>query len=178
MSDQILRVFLALAVILAAWFVRDQAYVLFQERPLWTHADEVGTPFLLSNALAAGVLMIGWWAVWRRVVHWTAGRIGLTILAAAGAVGIARLVVLGNDVFLSGNIQAVHPWDLAGDCAAAVWIGATAYLWRGGTTGHVPRLPCPRCGYDLRGLREARCPECGTEYTLDELLVRRETGEP
>jgi len=23
---------------------------------------------------------------------------------------------------------------------------------------------CTRCGYDLRGLREPRCPECGTEF--------------
>lgn len=33
------------------------------------------------------------------------------------------------------------------------------------------RLPCPKCGYNLTGLREARCPECGATYTLDELVV-------
>lgn len=177
MSTQLSRVFLALAVILGAYFVRDQAYTAFEERPLWPYEDEVGTPYLLSNALAAAVLIIGWWAVWRTLVHWTSGRIGLTILAAAGALGIARLIVLGNDLFLGGDIHAVHPWDLGGDCAAAVWIGATAYLWRGGPARHIPRLPCPRCGYDLRGLHEARCPECGTQYTLDGLFAAQEVAE-
>lgn len=28
---------------------------------------------------------------------------------------------------------------------------------------------CPRCGYDLSGQIACRCPECGTEYRLDEL---------
>lgn len=28
---------------------------------------------------------------------------------------------------------------------------------------------CPACGYDLIGLSEARCPECGRRFTLEEL---------
>lgn len=28
---------------------------------------------------------------------------------------------------------------------------------------------CPQCEYDMSGLREAKCPECGWFYTLDEL---------
>jgi hypothetical protein len=27
-------------------------------------------------------------------------------------------------------------------------------------------VPCPRCGYNLRGLSGRRCPECGDELTL------------
>lgn len=27
-------------------------------------------------------------------------------------------------------------------------------------------VPCPLCGYNLRGLQEPRCPECGRELTL------------
>ncbi|MCH9033356.1 MAG: hypothetical protein IID42_02485 [Planctomycetes bacterium] len=34
-----------------------------------------------------------------------------------------------------------------------------------------PKFPCPKCGYDLKGLAMARCPECGTEFTLDELFA-------
>ena len=29
---------------------------------------------------------------------------------------------------------------------------------------------CPACGYNLRGLYHTRCPECGVEHTLDQLL--------
>jgi len=28
---------------------------------------------------------------------------------------------------------------------------------------------CPRCGYNLSGLSQCRCPECGAEYSLDQL---------
>jgi hypothetical protein len=31
-------------------------------------------------------------------------------------------------------------------------------------------LPCPLCEYDLRGLTEPRCPECGYHFTWDELF--------
>jgi hypothetical protein len=33
---------------------------------------------------------------------------------------------------------------------------------------------CPTCGYRMVGLHESRCPECGTAYTLDDLLSRQE----
>lgn len=52
-------------------------------------------------------------------------------------------------------------------------------------------LCCPECQYSMVGLKQARCPECGREYTLDELvsrqdfevlrltrLVARSSGEP
>jgi hypothetical protein len=32
---------------------------------------------------------------------------------------------------------------------------------------------CPSCDYRMVGLHESRCPECGTAYTLDELLGRQ-----
>ena len=31
-------------------------------------------------------------------------------------------------------------------------------------------LPCPQCRYNLRGLREARCPECGGQFRWQALL--------
>ena len=32
-------------------------------------------------------------------------------------------------------------------------------------------LPCPECGYDLRGLRDGQCPECGLKLTYS--VMRR-----
>lgn len=32
---------------------------------------------------------------------------------------------------------------------------------------------CHECGYDLRGQEEARCPECGTEYSTDVLWMSK-----
>lgn len=28
---------------------------------------------------------------------------------------------------------------------------------------------CPSCGYNMRGLSAAKCPECGLEFTIDQL---------
>ncbi|MDB5303490.1 MAG: hypothetical protein JWM97_1039, partial [Phycisphaerales bacterium] len=30
---------------------------------------------------------------------------------------------------------------------------------------------CPTCGYNLTGLTATRCPECGSQFTLDELMA-------
>lgn len=35
----------------------------------------------------------------------------------------------------------------------------------------VVQISCPDCGYSMVGLREARCPECGSAFTLDELIL-------
>ncbi len=34
-----------------------------------------------------------------------------------------------------------------------------------------PCLRCPACEYNMTGLYEARCPECGKLYTLDQLFA-------
>jgi len=42
----------------------------------------------------------------------------------------------------------------------------------------VNAIACPSCGYNLTGLSEARCPEYGSRFTLDQLvasLARRDT---
>ncbi|MFQ5413699.1 MAG: hypothetical protein ACE5E6_04490 [Phycisphaerae bacterium] len=51
---------------------------------------------------------------------------------------------------------------------------AAALLWRDGfkrgwrRARHAPPV-CPGCGYNLSGLTQCRCPECGRTYRLDEL---------
>jgi hypothetical protein len=32
-------------------------------------------------------------------------------------------------------------------------------------------IPCLRCGYDMRGQQECRCPECGAQFTVGELVI-------
>ena len=50
----------------------------------------------------------------------------------------------------------------------------TFWAWRSGKRlawrrGMRPFPVCPQCRYAMRGLTHARCPECGTQYTLEEL---------
>lgn len=47
-------------------------------------------------------------------------------------------------------------------------------IWRNGYTHGWRRArgappECPACGYNLTGINECRCPECGEHYSLDEL---------
>lgn len=39
-------------------------------------------------------------------------------------------------------------------------------------------IACPRCGYDLRGLAEPRCPECGLEFAWGDALSTPFTVSP
>ncbi|MCB9866103.1 MAG: hypothetical protein H6816_05660 [Phycisphaerales bacterium] len=54
----------------------------------------------------------------------------------------------------------------------ALWLAALA-CWRWGTPVTTPGC-CVMCDYDLRGLIEPRCPECGTPFAeadLDDMAV-------
>ena len=62
------------------------------------------------------------------------------------------------------------PFDL--DYAPAAAPGPAA------PRGDAPALPCPLCAYDLRGLAEPRCPECGYAFTWDELRDPRRRFHP
>ena len=63
--------------------------------------------------------------------------------------------------------------------APLLWLVATTFLWRETAVERAQRLgataecaiTCPNCGYNLTGLTDTRCPECGARYTLNELLA-------
>jgi len=154
-------------------------------------------PWLLviGYLVCALLAVLVWLGVWRREVNWTWERrrwtLGLIALLLA-----APFIVLwphtGNS--LVDMTVAVTPL-----IALAVWFAGTALVWRhrAGEMGELNltpaaiqaarlnrssadpadsadalAVPCGQCGYDLRGLREARCPECGWTTTVD-ALVRR-----
>ena len=50
--------------------------------------------------------------------------------------------------------------------AALLWRDGYVRGWRA-SRSHPPI--CPKCKYVLSGLTHCRCPECGTEYRLDQL---------
>ena len=66
--------------------------------------------------------------------------------------------------------------------ACALWLIVTTVAWRETRRERSERLRaagagtvvCPTCGYNLTGLTEARCPECGSKFTLNELMA----GQP
>ena len=114
-----------------------------------------------------------WILLWRSAVRWE-GRVGTTLVAAilcalVGAVvgAMCNTIERGFGAF-AGTTSTI-----------LLWLVATCFIWRESPAERAQRLGasgrdgivCPTCGYNLTGLKEPRCPECGTQFTLDELLA-------
>jgi len=131
--------------------------------------------FVLSGLVTWSAMALYWTLLWRQSVRWTGTRIGQTLLSALGAAVAATLAgafvetAIGNEVGIF----------LGSAAAPLLWLAATVLIWRESDAERVARLKrmgtdtivCPACGYNLTGLKEARCPECGAQYTLNELLA-------
>jgi signal transduction histidine kinase len=50
----------------------------------------------------------------------------------------------------------------------AIMAAIAVFLRKAPSEGNCPC--CVKCGYSLRGLHEARCPECGKSYSFEELF--------
>ncbi len=119
-----------------------------------------------------------WTLLWRDIVRWTARRIALTALAAPAALGVG-LVGAMLFIALDGQRATDEAVLMGGTLVPIAWVIVTVMVWRETPRERMERLAaagrgalcCPLCGYNMTGLREARCPECGTAYTLDELMA-------
>ena len=120
-----------------------------------------------------------WILLWRSTVRWTRARVWKTaltgLLAVGGGVGFAVLLA-----GVARNIPNGIALLLGGGFVPIVWVLASVLLWRETAAERLARMSnlvkhptvlCPFCGYNLSGLREARCPECGASFTLDELAA-------
>lgn len=132
--------------------------------------DGVQLALFLSAILAMGT----WYVMRRRFVRWTWVRLfGGLVLGAVTA--FAVILCLELRVLYDDDLVGVWFMHWLG-----LWMLLTHLLWRetaaerafrASQTAAGPALRCPSCRYDMRGLHEARCPECGTSYTLDGLLA-------
>lgn len=133
---------------------------------------------LLLWAIVYAFVAAYWILLWRRTVRWTRARLWRTGLASA--VCLVGGVLFGA-VCLTLNRTLPDPIAIlaGGGFVPIVWVLATVLLWRETPAERLARLAassaasvlCPLCGYDLRGLSAARCPECGTVFTLEELAA-------
>ena len=134
--------------------------------------DLVGVPGRyvgpLACAVAAVVAVTAWLLIWRKGVAWAGTVVGRTVFATTLLLGgpIAATFLV-EDLSALGMVLGVSPligWGL--------WMAVTMWIWpmRAPALEAVASGPrCLQCGYLLIGLRATRCPECGSEPTLDEL---------
>ena len=139
------------------------------------------TLFGLCGASTWIFIAIYWCLLWRSSVRWNPRRLSLTWIAAGGALaagtvigGLAGIVMSG-----SGPDGTGFGTFIGSVSAIVLWVVATVFIWRETPSERAQRIAsssdsaiaCPTCGYNLTGLSESRCPECGSKFTLDELLA-------
>lgn len=164
------------------------SYALAGIVPDW--ASKWGGGFSPSDELVAAVLILMCFPyvgsliwVWsrtsasRRPHHefWRAGVftfvIVLTTIVLAVLIDSIRLFHGSFDV-LFGSVMC-----FAAAGVILLWLRAARRFARGkplrDPADGAMDIRCPACGYRMVGLHQSRCPECGTIYTLDELLARQ-----
>jgi hypothetical protein len=141
-----------------------------------------------------GLLVVALWFVWRSrwvqpqtspfLVRESRARLLSHVAATIAMVGAAALaiwelkgvpVVPGDRTYL-----AVMVWLALLAALSAVWVPAVFRLDARvfvRASGLPVRVFCPGCGYDLRGLSNLTCPECGRSYAVDELLRAQSPDE-
>ncbi len=176
MSRLVAKIMLALLMLPLGGLVYLVTIVIMMETFFrsWRSASSA---FLLTSAVT-WMFVAGYWTLlWRKAVRWAPWRIVATLASAV-------LVLLPATV--GGVIVAAVEDELGafigGLTAILLWLTTTVFIWRETRQERTQRLRgtsralvvCPACGYNLTGLREPSCPECGATYTLDELL----SGQP
>jgi hypothetical protein len=179
MTATIARLILAMLILPATGAVFLLAFVAVLARGGGAGGPPGAWPVLILWTIVYAFVATYWILLWRSTVRWTAGRVRNTALAAlfalaCGGAFAAALLILARA--LPPGIALL----LGGGGVPIVWVLATVLLWRETPAERLARMTnlvdnptvlCPVCGYNLSGLREARCPECGGRFTLEELAA-------
>ena len=176
MSQLVSRILLAIFLFpLAAVFYLIIFFILDHNQRYGSYRD-IDNFFICGVVTWIGVALY-WWLLWRSSVKWNGVRVGLTV-AAVLLCAICAAIVAGLIALATPNRNGDFAMFVATVLAILLWLVATVFLWRETAAERSARLvgagnavTCPHCGYNLTGLHESRCPECGTKFTLDELLV-------
>lgn len=135
------------------------------------------TSVLLIWSVVYAFIAIYWMMLWNEMIVWTPTRRTRTIVAAFGAIGAGTIIA----ILIWPNVPREEAIAvlLGGGVPPIVWVLATVFIWRETAQERLARLKaagtdtivCSVCGYNMTGLKEARCPECGAQYTLDQLYA-------
>ena len=127
--------------------------------------------WVMGNIAGSVVLAGGWVWAWRRGVRWTpwlrreTGTLSLGLVAFCGCAGLIESSTDWID-----SLRVNLPLLLAG-----AFMTITAWRWQrwgSAVAGEEEVRPhCPACGYNMTGLQQARCPECGRWHTLEQLFL-------
>lgn len=184
MSATIARLILAMLILPAtgAVFVLTFLAVIAWTRGGPPSAWAVGLVWAVVYSFVATY----WVLLWRSTVKWTPARVRHTVLAGLLAMAGGGAIAAAALALSRGQMPYGLSMLLGGGTVPIVWVLATVLLWRETAAERLARMSklvsnpsvlCPVCGYNLSGLREARCPECGGSFTLDQLAASQPQRE-
>lgn len=136
-------------------------------------------------ALTSFFVFVYWIILWRRSVRWTRARVFQTCVAIAASYATSACAFMVMRAAVP-SIPAGPIALLTGGLTPLIFVTTTVFIWRESGEERQARIAargfetvaCLTCGYNLTGLREARCPECGATFTLETLLAgQRDDGE-
>jgi hypothetical protein len=139
------------------------------------------TAFIAATIVTAAFVALYWLMLWRRSILWTPSRISLTVAGSIGCLvagAVAGLTAMG----ISGIGDETFGIFVGGLVTMVFWLPVTILVWRERPAERAERIRlsasdvlfCPRCGYNMTGLQLARCPECGAQFTLNELFAAQQ----
>lgn len=172
MSQLLARIMLAIFMLPSATVVYVVTLMVVESRRIFSYPYRTYAMWFSAGVVSWLFIALYWTLLWRSSIQWTPQRVSRTLFASAGA--IAAGVVTGA---LLAPIDDDFGFFIGTVVAPLVWLILTTLAWREtraerGAAGQAA-LTCPTCGYNLTGLQSARCPECGTLFTVDELISRQ-----
>lgn len=134
---------------------------------------------VMVAAVTTALFVVGYWILlWRKSVLWSPGRVLRTVLGSVGCV--AAGVFAGVGLLAVTRMREQELGVFFGTVfATVVWLPLMVLLWKETAAERADRIRksagdvvfCPRCGYNMTGLYEPRCPECGARFTLNQLYA-------
>ena len=173
MSRLLSRLILAGVIVIASPVIYGLLFVILDDTRI-TRSEAVGLS--VTTGIMIPLFAFCWIMIWRGQVDWVPRRRSMTACAFLWSAAIGVLIGI---CFLAAYRRAYEPAIVFGATFWAFsWLASTAIVWRETAAERIARLGlnsnevvvCLKCGYNLTGLREARCPECGAQYTLNELV--------
>jgi hypothetical protein len=179
MSRLISRILLAVFLLPLSAMVYLAVFVPVSDRS-WFRLGGRFIPWFSAGLAAWTVMAVYWSLLWHGSVRWTGRRIGLSF-----GVAVPALLVAGAIGHLLGHRDEEFGYFMTSALAPLLWTVSTIFLWRETAAERKERLRasghgavvCPTCGYNLTGLTTTRCPECGGQLTLDELIAAQPARE-
>jgi hypothetical protein len=179
MSRLVARILLSIFLFPLAGIVYLVSFVLGEQALRWVYPPRYeGWLFVISGAVT-WLFVAGYWVLlWRSSVRWDSRRTIGALLAAFAAAGAGSFAGIAMAIVMPTYSGTTFGSFIGGLITIVLWLVATVIVWRDTPAERVQRargssrstIVCPTCGYNLTGLSESRCPECGSRFTLDELI--------